>query len=139
MICRLHSTTVVLLKRYYVLQSFSHLKCFPCFWPYPLQQLITKLSFLSVTLPLQTKQNLQRPTPDLLICLQFLDDSLVKLIKLFLIWSFEKYSTKQKVMSSRVSRQSFIVNFQNPYFFRHQLAGPNCRRKFGFEYSRICR
>jgi hypothetical protein len=36
-------------------------------------------SFCQLLSPLQIKQNLQRPTPDLLICLQFLDESSVKI------------------------------------------------------------
>ncbi len=61
----------------------------------------------------QTKQNLQRPTPDLLrirgwffiFFAQFFKD-IPNWLNCSLSGSFEQYSTKKKVMSSRVSRQN---------------------------------
>jgi hypothetical protein len=43
--------------------------------------------------------------------------------------------TPSKVSLIFFRRRFLRLNFKS---FSHQLAGPNCRRKFGFECSRIC-
>jgi hypothetical protein len=48
---------------------------------------------------------------------------------------------QQNQSQENTCKVSLIHNFSsifNFYFFRRHLAGPNCRRKFGFECSRIC-